>query len=99
MFSPLMQDNILLRDAVIAADWCRQTQFDGVFHLPAVLSMDEDEKTKMLEDLHSWEGEWEESSPAELLTFAFQKKKDYEKFLEEMHDQKNLKLFARFEDE
>lgn len=65
---------MFLRDAVVAADWCRKKQFEGALKLPAVLSMDEEEKNELLKELHSWEDERDESSPAELLIFAFKKR-------------------------
>lgn len=79
---------------MVAADWCYQTQFEGALKLPAVLSMDEEEK----KELHTWEGEHYESSSAELLTFAFRKKTDFEKFNEEMFDKRYLKVLSRFEE-
>ena len=59
--------------------------------------MDEKEQTETLQDLNNWEGDLDESSPAELLTFVFQEKQDYDTFCKEMVDNRNYKVFARFE--
>lgn len=73
-----------------------RTQFKGTFKVPAVLSMDEEEKKEVLKELDGWDGE-HESSPAELLTFVFQKKADFEHFNEEMLDNGHLKVFSGVE--
>lgn len=84
---------------MVAADWCRQTTFEGTLKLPAVLSMDEEEKKELLQELRTWDGDHDETSPAELLSFTFQKKTDYEKFNKEIVDKRHLKVFSRFEEE
>ncbi|KAM6920786.1 uncharacterized protein PEZ65_012678 isoform 1-T2 [Lycodopsis pacificus] len=89
--------NVLLRDSLAAADWCRKTQFDGGFKVPAVLSMDEKEQ-EALQELHNCEDDPSEESPAELFTFVFDKQKDYEKFCTELVDKNNFKVFSRFEE-
>lgn len=66
-----VHQHVLLRDVIVAADWCCQTQFKGALKLPAVLFMNEEEK----KELHSWEDGHDESSLAELLTFAFKKER------------------------
>lgn len=71
----LLQENILIRDSLAAADWCRKATFDGGLKLPAVLSMDREEKKKALQEMDTWNGELDEGSPAELFTFLFKKKK------------------------
>ncbi|KAM6894884.1 uncharacterized protein PEZ65_022495 [Lycodopsis pacificus] len=85
--------NVLLRNSLAAADWCRKTQFDGGFKVPAVLSMDEKEQQEALQELHNCEDDPSEESPAELFTFVFDKQKDYEKFCTELVDKNNFKVF------
>lgn len=97
MFSSLLQEKALLKHVLAAADWCQKSKFEGAVKLPAVLSMDEEEKLEILQELESWEDAYDESSPAEMFTFVFEKKSDYEKFTEEVVDNKDLKVFARFE--
>ncbi|KAM8759856.1 uncharacterized protein AB9X84_008125 [Acanthopagrus schlegelii] len=93
------ESDVILRDCVAAADWCRKAKFDGGLEMPQVLSMDKEEQTQILQDLRSWEDEHDSESPAEMFTFIFQKKKDYEHFWEQVVEGKNYKVFARFEEE
>lgn len=59
--------------------------------------MQKTEQDELLEGLQRWENQDEEDSPAEQLTFVFEKQKDYEKCCTEMVDKRGLKLFAKFE--
>ncbi|KAL7396616.1 hypothetical protein ABVT39_011641 [Epinephelus coioides] len=91
--------NSLLRDCMTAADWCSKEKFDGRLQLPAVVSMDNEEQTETLSLLQRWGKDYgDEDSPAELFTFVFEKRKDYDKFCEKLVDEKNYKVFARFEE-
>ncbi|XP_028452704.1 uncharacterized protein LOC114567798 [Perca flavescens] len=55
------EENILIRDSLAAADWCRKATFDGGLKLPAVLSMDREEKKKALQEMDTWNGELDEA--------------------------------------
>ena len=83
----------LIRDSLAAADWCRKATFDGGLKLPAVLSMDREEKKKALQEMDTWNGELDEGSPAELFTFLFKKKK--QDYCAELVDKKNLQTFCK----
>ena len=61
--------------------------------------MDRDGIKEALQKMDAWDGELDEDSPAELFTFVFTKKKDYDKFCEELVDKKNYRLSARFEEQ
>ncbi|MED6256189.1 hypothetical protein ATANTOWER_021574 [Ataeniobius toweri] len=89
----------ILTDSQTAADWCQKTTFPGRVTFPKVLDMDNTEQTETLEAIKNWEDEHDDSSPAELLTFVFQKKEDYEKFCKEIMDVQNINIFARFEED
>uniref|UniRef100_A0A8P4FW34 Ubiquitin-like protease family profile domain-containing protein n=1 Tax=Dicentrarchus labrax TaxID=13489 RepID=A0A8P4FW34_DICLA len=93
------EENILIQGSLAAADWCRTATFDGVLKLPAVLSMDKEERKEALQELETWDGDLDEGSPAELFSFVFTQKKDYDKFCGELIDKKNYKLFVRFEEQ
>nr|XP_055036496.1 uncharacterized protein LOC129423979 [Misgurnus anguillicaudatus] len=93
------EENTFMRDIMAAVTWCNNTEFTAPLHVPSVLSMEKEEQNKALEKLHSWKGEFDESSPAELFTFVFNKRKDYEKFCYELIDEKRYRLFARFEEQ
>lgn len=54
-----------------AADWCQKSKFEEALKLPAVPSMDEEEKLEILQELESWDDAYDEPSPAEVLTFVF----------------------------
>ncbi|KAM4593178.1 uncharacterized protein PAE49_005970 [Odontesthes bonariensis] len=90
------ESDVLLRDCRAAADWCRNTKFTGRVEIPQVLSMEKEEQTQILQDLHSWEDEHDLDSPAEMFTFIFQYKKDYDYFWEQLVEGKNYKVFGRF---
>lgn len=92
-------ENILLRDTHVAADWCKNTAFKGRVQIPPILNMDEDKQMQVLQDLHYWEDEFDDDSPAGLFTFVFESKKDYDMFNEDLVDDKKLQLFAKFEEE
>ncbi|MEQ2227036.1 hypothetical protein ILYODFUR_033547 [Ilyodon furcidens] len=71
----------ILTDSQTPADWCQKTTFQSRVTLPKILDMDNTEQTETLEVLKNWEDEHDDSSPAELLTFVFQKKEKYKKIL------------------
>ncbi|MED6275812.1 hypothetical protein CHARACLAT_030234 [Characodon lateralis] len=71
----------ILTDSPTAADWCQKTTFQGRVPLPKILDMDNTEQTETLKALKNWEDEHDDSSPAELLPFVFQKKENYKKIL------------------
>ncbi|XP_034561939.1 uncharacterized protein LOC117828746 [Notolabrus celidotus] len=92
-----MEENTIVTDTMAAAEWCRNTTFEGGVKFPVVLSMDEEEQTQMLQDLRSSEGDPDEDSPIELWTFVFERKNDHEKFCAELMDIKKYKVFSKFE--
>ena len=82
-----------------AADWCRNTKFEGKLHFPPVLSMDNEDQNEALKALRSWDGDPDDESAAEVFTFVFQKRKDYEKFCTTLVDERNYKVFTKFEEQ
>lgn len=102
MFSSLLQEGVFIRDAMVAADWCRRTQIEGSLQLPAVLYMDIQKKKELHMELKSWEAEYAYYilySSAGMLMFALQKMGDFELFDSHIVDQRHLKVFSRFEEE
>ncbi|ROJ64739.1 hypothetical protein DPX16_3761 [Anabarilius grahami] len=91
------EKNLLIRDSRTAADWCSKRNWDGKIQFPTVLSMEKEEQIASKCKLQSWIGEYDESSPAELFTFVFEKKVDYDVFWTEMVDKMKYRIFARFE--
>ncbi|TNN26315.1 hypothetical protein EYF80_063549 [Liparis tanakae] len=88
------EGTVLIRDSLVATDWCHKTTFLGRLQLPTVLSMDEEDQKLILKEMHDWDGDQHEESPAEHFTFVFSEQKDYDSFLSV--DNRNLKVFARF---
>ncbi|XP_054592658.1 uncharacterized protein [Nothobranchius furzeri] len=91
------KESSILADTLAAAEWVKGTLFEGMVKVPSVLSMDEEEQQEVLEAVRSWNEDHDYESPAEHLTFAFENKKDYDKFCSFIIDEKNLKVFSRFE--
>ncbi|XP_070403915.1 uncharacterized protein [Nothobranchius furzeri] len=91
------KESSILADTLAAAEWVKGTLFEGMVKVPSVLSMDEEEQQEVLEAVQSWNEDHDYDSPAEHLTFAFENKNDYDKFCSFIIDEKNLKVFSRFE--
>lgn len=53
----LLQE-ILLRDARTAADWCRNRNWDGEIQFPSVLSLEKDQQIACQSKLQSWMGDY-----------------------------------------
>ncbi|XP_067307895.1 uncharacterized protein [Pseudorasbora parva] len=92
------EENLLIRNGRTAAEWCSKRNWDGKIQFPTVLSMEREEQIESKCKLESWIGEYDECSPAELFTFVFEKKEDYEVFWTEMVDKMKYRIFARFEE-
>ncbi|XP_070405197.1 uncharacterized protein [Nothobranchius furzeri] len=80
-----------------AAEWVKGTLFEGMVKVPSFLSMDEEEQQEVLEAVQRWNEDHDYDSPAEHLTYVFENKNDYDKFCSCIIDEKNLKVFSRFE--